>query len=252
LSGLTNVFRLAGVIFALSVARASAQGGPPMLTDDPGTPGNGHSETNIAITIDRASHETLLSAPAIDLNYGVGEHIQLNLETSLNILKRDDRGAVGGPGSASVAVKWRFCDEDRNGLAASIYPRLEWNTFQASVRRGLADDGTRLLLPVQVAHKIKTIDVDVELGALASTVGRSEWVYGIVGGAPITSTTYVMAEVHGSCRSTFERDILTFNFGLRQKLNASLNLIASVGTDVRGPSNERARLIGYFGAQLEY
>ena len=57
-----------------------AQGGPPMITDDPGTPGNGHWENNLAIAFEHRPNEWSIDAPAIDLNYGWGDHIQLTLQ----------------------------------------------------------------------------------------------------------------------------------------------------------------------------
>jgi hypothetical protein len=37
-----------GLLLLLTPLSAFAQGGPPMVTDDPGTPGDGHWEINIA------------------------------------------------------------------------------------------------------------------------------------------------------------------------------------------------------------
>ena len=51
-----------------------------MITDDPGTPGNGHWENNIAVIFEHRPDETSWDSPLIDLNYGVGEHIQLTLQ----------------------------------------------------------------------------------------------------------------------------------------------------------------------------
>jgi len=53
------------------------QGGPPMLTDDPGTPGPGKWEDNIAFAFEHRPGETFYDTPQFDLNYGVGDHIQL-------------------------------------------------------------------------------------------------------------------------------------------------------------------------------
>jgi hypothetical protein len=58
------------------------QGGPPLITDDPGTPGPGKWENNIAIAWEHRGDETSFDLPAIDLNYGVGERIQLTLQTA--------------------------------------------------------------------------------------------------------------------------------------------------------------------------
>jgi hypothetical protein len=233
-------------------AHARAQGGPPMITDDPGTPGNGHLEANIAATIERKSDEQSWELPVLDLNYGVGERIQLNFETSFTLLKRDDHGAIGGAGTSSAAVKWRFLDEATDGISMSMYPRVEWNVLQSSVRRGLVDDGTHVLLPVQVAHRFGIADVDLEIGSRLNSVGRCEWIYGVVAATSVTSTTEVMAELNGSARTSFDRDRLTVNAGLRQKLSSHLNLITSLGTDVRTAPGQRDTIVGYFGGQLEY
>jgi len=66
---------------------AFGQGGPPMITDDPGTPGNGKWENNLAIAFDNRPNETLIELPAIDLNYGLGDHVQLTLQTAPILLK---------------------------------------------------------------------------------------------------------------------------------------------------------------------
>jgi hypothetical protein len=243
------------LVIALGVSgarKARAQGGPPMLTDDPGTPGNGHTELNLAVTIERRADEQLWELPIVDMNYGVGERIQLNFETSFNALQRDDRGAVAGPGSTSVAIKWRFFDQGHDGFSVSTYPRIEWNTFPSSVHRGLVEDGTRGFLPMQIAHGFGPFDLDIEVGSLLSTIGRAEWVYGFVAGLPVTSKTNLMAELHGSARTNFNRDELTVNVGVRQKFNDSVALIASLGRDLRSPPGERIPLIGYLGMQLEF
>ena len=63
------------------------QGGPPMITDDPGTPGNCKWENNFAIAFEHRSGESAYDVPAIDLNYGVGNHIQLTLQTAPRVLQ---------------------------------------------------------------------------------------------------------------------------------------------------------------------
>src|SRR5436305_10403946 len=158
------------------------EGGPPMITDDPGTPGPGKWENNIAIAFVHRPHETAYDLPAIDLNYGVGEHIQLTLQGGPVLLKRSGHGLIGGLGGTEAAVKWRFLDEEKSGFDASMFPRVLFNITQSSVRRGLAEDGTRFQIPFQVAKAFGRFHTDAEFGPLASTLGRSEWIYGIVGG----------------------------------------------------------------------
>src|SRR6478672_1643063 len=113
------------------------QGGPPMITDDPGTPGNGKWETNLSVALEHRPGEALYDIPGIDLNYGVGEHLQLTLQGGPVLRKRSDHGAIGGLGGTEAAVKWRFLDEDKSGLDLSMFPRVIFNIEQSSVRRGL-------------------------------------------------------------------------------------------------------------------
>lgn len=222
-----------------------------MLTDDPGTPGNGKWENNIAFTFEHRPDGTLFDLPQFDLNYGAGDHIQLNFQTAPALLKRSDHGAVAGLSEVQPAVKWRFLDEDNVGFDASTYPRLFFNVMQSSVRRGLADPGTRFQIPFQVAKKFGPVELNVELGSVISTVGRSEWLYGIVGGYEISKAASVMAELHGTARTNFSRDVLTANIGLRYELTEHQILIVSLGHDLY--SNDEAKaFIGYFGMQLVY
>jgi len=54
------------VAFAIGALGARAQGGPPMITDDPGTPGNGKFEINLAGAFERRPQELSMDLPAID------------------------------------------------------------------------------------------------------------------------------------------------------------------------------------------
>ena len=222
-----------------------------MITDDPGTPGPGKWENNLAIAFSHLPNEWSIDTPAIDLNYGWGDHIQLTLQGGPTLVKRSDHGVIGGLGGTEAAVKWRFLDEDKSGFDMSMFPRIIFNITQSSVRRGLSEDGTRFQIPFQAAKTFGRWHLDGELGPLASTVGRSEWLYGIVGGFDVAKTTMAMAELHGTSRMNFTRDTLTINFGLRHDITKTRILILSLGHEIRA-AEEPTALIGYFGMQLLY
>jgi hypothetical protein len=235
-----------------SVARiAFGQGGPPMITDDPGTPGNGKWENNLAIIFEHRPNETSIDVPEVDLNYGVGDHIQLTLQNAPVLLKRSDHGLIGGLSSTEAAVKWRFLDESTSGFDMSMFPRVIFNIGESSVRRGLAEDGTRFQIPFQMAKTFGRWHADVEVGPRARTVGRSEWLDGIVCGFDVTKRTMLMAELHDESRMNFTRDALTLNFGLRHEFTENYILIVSMGHELRSPDQPTA-LIGYFGMQFVY
>jgi hypothetical protein len=222
-----------------------------MITDDPGTPGDKKWEINLAFAFEHRPDERSFDSPGIDLNYGVGEHIQLTLQGGPVLLKRSDHGLIGGLGGTEAAVKWRFLDEEKSGFDASMFPRVIFNITQSSVRRGLAEDGTRFQIPFQVAKTFGRFHADAEFGPLASTLGRSEWIYGIVGGMELAKTTMLMAELQGTSRMNFTRDVLTVNVGLRHQLTDARILIASIGHELRDPDQARS-FIGYLGVQFLY
>ena len=222
-----------------------------MITDDPGTPGPGKWEINLAIGLEQRADETSLNLPEIDLNYGVGEHIQLTLQTAPVLLKRTEHGPIGGLGGTETAVKWRFLDEETSGVDMSMFPRIIFNIQQSSARRGLAEDGTRFQIPFEIAKTFGRFHADAEFGPLGVSVGRSEWLYGVVGGYDVAKPTMLMAELQGTSRMNFTHDTLTVNFGLRHEITETRILILSVGHEIRSPDQPTA-LIGYFGVQLLY
>ena len=75
---------------------ARAQGGPPFKTDDPETPGNKHWEINFGWLGERSAGEGSYSVPDVDLNYGLGDRIQLKFE--LPIVIYEIRNSLGKPG----------------------------------------------------------------------------------------------------------------------------------------------------------
>ena len=85
------MFRHAGLATLLS-ACAFAQGGPPFLTDDPGTPGNKNWEINFGLIGDRNPSEGVYSVPEIDINYGIGGRGKLTYRVPLAVHESRDSG----------------------------------------------------------------------------------------------------------------------------------------------------------------
>src|ERR1700690_2544854 len=171
--------RLILVLFAVIVCPASAHAGPPILTDDTGTPGTGKWEANVGADVIKLHNETHYDIPVLDLNYGIGEHIQLNCSASWIVLDSRGEGAKSGLSNSEVAVKWRFLDEDKNGIAMSVYPRLIFNNPTSSADRGLVDSGTVYRLPVQLEKKVGIITINLEFGHDFHQRGGDQWLYGV-------------------------------------------------------------------------
>jgi hypothetical protein len=120
---------LAWIVLLLGcTAQVFAQGGPPLLTDDPGTPGNRNWEINIASTHFRSPGEREIEAPLLDINYGLGDRIQLKYEVPYLFDSDGDAPYRSAVGNSLIGVKWRFFQRsDEKGWNISTYPQLEMN-----------------------------------------------------------------------------------------------------------------------------
>jgi hypothetical protein len=98
---------------------AHAQGGPPFLTDDPETPGKHHWEINFGFIGDRNPGAGAYQVPDFDINYGLGDRLQLKYEIPIAIEETRAQPAtaatpatpgqvIGGLGENLLGIKWRF------------------------------------------------------------------------------------------------------------------------------------------------
>ena len=128
---------------------ALAQAGPPFLANDPGTPGNANWEINLAEMHTVARGSGTFQVPQIDLNFGVGERIQLTYE--IPYIVQDGAGQPGqtGWGNAFPGVKWRFLDHGEDGLQMSIFPQVQMNGSVHAREAGIAAAGPRTRRPGQ-------------------------------------------------------------------------------------------------------
>src|SRR5271167_3975473 len=73
------------LLMAALSGNAHAQGGPPFRTDDPETPGNKHWEINFGWIGDRNPAAGAYQVPDLDINYGLGNRVQLKYELPIAI-----------------------------------------------------------------------------------------------------------------------------------------------------------------------
>jgi hypothetical protein len=243
--------RLFAVLFALCFTTpqwAAAQGGPPMLTDDPDTPGAGVWEINTAYTEQRTNEEHLRSFPHVDFNYGLGEHIQLKFETGWVFADTPD-GVKSGLDDSLLGVKWRFLDQERAGLNMSVYPQLQVENNTNSASRGIAEPGPNLFLPVEVSGEFGKLKLVGEVGYQYFRAQENEWVVGVLGFLQASDNLELMAEVRSFSQKFLNQGDVVVNVGLRQRLSSKFRLLASVGTGLTNTPGATS-FIAYLGIQL--
>jgi len=245
------LFLLAVGVAALP-RRVVAQGGPPLLTDDPKTPGNGHWEINVAWTLSQKQNERLFAIPLIDINYGLGQHIQLKAEVPWLVLQERRGGTQSGIGSANLGVKWRFLDKDRHSFAMSTYPQLEIRTSASSVRRGLIEQSGELRLPVEISRELGPVTIDGEVGYQVVQREKDEVLYGLVVAGEVNKRLELVSEIHGTAKRNFAGNELIFNVGGRFKMSEHYTLLFSTGRSLGRAVTGRPTLLAYVGCQFNF
>lgn len=237
---------------AFAAGRAHAQGGPPLITDDPGTPGDGRWEINLGFAIEKLRSETLFEVPILDINYGLGERIQLKYEIPWLFLEEEAAATRSGLGNSEVGVKYRFLDEERYGVSMSVYPQFSFNNPTSSDERGLVNPGNELALPLQIARSAGPLELSLELGYSLIEHEEDAWIYGLAAAWPLSERFELLGEVHGVATRDFEEDVLVFNLGGTVELHENVSLLFSAGRSFHDSSATDPELLGYLGLQFRF
>lgn len=246
--------RIIALAFVLALpCRAFGQGGPPMITDDPGTPGDGNWEINIAWTIEHAGQSTVYESPLVDAAYGVGDRVQLKYEVPWVLAHESGLGSRDGLGNSNFGVKWRFFDAGADGWLISTFPQVEFrNPGSDSAERGLAEAGTTVLLPFQFERDFSSFAVNFDVGHVWHSAGAGEWFGGMAIGHEVSERLELMAELHADASAHVERSALTLNVGTRWAAAQHGTLLLSVGRDLHNHLGGHEAVVGYIGWQLAY
>jgi len=234
------------------VSSVHAQGGPPMITDDPGTPGNGMWEVNFLSTLDKSRSGRFFETPLADINYGVGNRLQLKFEVPLVASHESGEDTKFGLGNSKFGVKYRFLDEEKSGVDMSIYPQLEFNNPTNSVNRGLVERGMTFTMPLEVVKKVGPVELNSEVGYEMTQYGTDHVFAGLVVGRQVSKKVELAAEIYGESLRTFTEKEVLVNFGTRVKLSEKVGLMFSAGHTIRTPTGEGPHFIAAFGIQFNF
>ena len=226
-SPLFRTVSLALLIPALA-AIAHAQAGPPFRTDDPETPGNKHWEINFGWVGDRNAAAGAYQVPDFDINYGLGDRIQLKYELPIAIEEirplnatfeypAQQGNVLGGLGNSLMGVKWRFyqhhpgdnwigltkptnsqsATESLVDFSISTYPQLSLENPTRSVPRGIVPSGPDFLLPIEANARIGPIRIDGEVGYhFGNQALPQSWIRGLIVGHEFTERTEAYLELY--------------------------------------------------------
>jgi hypothetical protein len=233
---------------ALLPAHALAQGGPPLITDDPDTPGPGYWEINIATLLEKTRGQRRVEVPRIDLNYGVGRRIQLKFEMPWVAFQNEEQRTESGAGNATLGVKWRFMGQEGEKISWSIYPQLDFNTAHSSVTKGIEGEGRQFLMPSEITVEMFHFEVNGEVGRNFVENGPDSWIFGASTEGHVLPRLELLAEIHGERVDDESTELIVVGGG-RLKLTSRMIALMAIGHTVRSPDQD-ARTYAYVGLQL--
>jgi hypothetical protein len=241
-----------GILLFGNTSICRAQGGPPLITDDTGTPGNNNWEINVAATSElRHPASRQFETPLLDINYGIGKNIELNYQLPMLLSANRDETNEVGLGDFLVGVKWRFLDEEKAGLSASFFPQFTFNNPTSSVRRELVANDQDFLLPLELQKTVGPIEINFEAGPDFHFNTPNEWDYGLAIGHSFGALE-LLGEIHGTALDHFQEDDLVLNVGARYQIAEHYALLLSVGRSIHDDNTARATFLSYTGIQFTF
>jgi hypothetical protein len=228
--------------------QASAQAGPPLITNDPDTPGDGHWEINLAAAGAHGRDGWEIAEPDLDINYGLGERIQLSMHASWNHQRPNNEPWQSGAGPVELAVRWRFVDEERAGFSLAIQPHWASSWSAAARRRGLAPANDEFALPIQAARHFGNAIAGIEIGRNFIAHEPDEWQAGVFYSQDCPLAIRCLFEINAVSAPGSGPETVV-NFGARRNINEHLVLLASLGRQFSSAADSR-QTVFYLGLQF--
>jgi hypothetical protein len=241
-----------GVVLIIRCLPLLAEAGPPLLTDDPGTPERGHWEINTAFTYSETAHSRVV-APLMDVNYGVLEHLQFKFEIPWETTVASDSGnRRGGLGDSLIGFKYRFLDEEKHKVSMSFYPQLEFGLHSLSLSRERGRTTTTAILPFQVEKKFGPIRAGLDFGVELQNDDKPRNFAGLAIGHEFKERFELLAEIRQESGPNFRELNAIVNGGFRLKINKMISLLGSTGTAFKRANKDQPRLFSYFAVQFKF
>ncbi len=217
-------------IIILSAKSLFSQGSPPLLVDDTGTPGDGNWEINLVASLEHSDMVDEWEAPLFDINYGVGERLQLKVETPYLINKEENSKAEMGFEGLKFGVKYRFYGSDGEGTSISCYPQI-FSNFNNN-------DELELFLPVECHIQFEEIGLTGEIGH--GWIGNCSeiWETGIGFGYHYRDTEFLFEWHSGFGSILFELSEPMVNFGFVWDWMESSSLMFSIAKGIHNKKDE--------------
>jgi hypothetical protein len=238
------------LIFICFSLQTYGQGGPPMLTDDPGTVDKGHLEINSGITFEHSISESLFEFPFIDINYGVNGRQHINFEVPIVSRYVKGIGKQIGIGKFGFGTKFRFVDQDYARIDISTHPAYSFVLSNKAVDKGIIDEGAEFFIPIEIQKDFNKNILGIELGRLINIRSQDLWTYGALYAREFNPQINAAVEINGNSSTTFNETTLYLNLGARMTMTQRFKILLSAGKSIVLPEGAEDIYIGYLALQI--
>jgi hypothetical protein len=188
--------------------------------------------------------------PDVDINYGVGDRIQLTYESAWLRVRNGTNAPQYGMEQSNPGVKWRFYGSEEKGFGISVFPQAFINNPNHAFQRGITPPGDSFLMPIEFTKKSGPVDINWEVGYSAVHLGPAGWIAGFVVGHDMTKNLEMDAEFYSLGTFNNSRNQQTLAVGARYKLRPPFILLLMAGRSVAPAQNGQPFFVGYFGIQI--
>jgi len=222
---------------------------PASATEDTDTVGPRGWENNLGVSAERQQGSWRYGVPEAELNYGVGQRLQLMLGLPYVRVREPDGARTSGFGNISTGAKWRFWEDEERGTALAIFPQLSWNSSSSTARRGLESRGYSVLLPMIAGYRRGDTGWYAEFGRNFVQEEPHEWQAGLKVLHQCLPQLECRAELEHS-RVPRDGGQTTVSVGGKWLLQEGLVLNMSAGRDIAGAREGRRSVVMYIGLQF--
>ncbi|MBL9215037.1 MAG: hypothetical protein JNG83_06135 [Opitutaceae bacterium] len=246
-------YRLALTLALLSLTCGKLTAGPPLLTQDTGTPGAGQWEVNLAWVQAERPGARERAQPLVDVNYGPTERTQLKYEIAWLSLAEEGAPTLRGMSASIIGWKWRAWADEAAGWSASVFPQLEFRTpGSSSPEKGLAPDETRWRLPCAVQWDGEQLSLFAEVGREMASRTEGGWYAGLALVLVVLGGIELAAELNWNGDHGLHRTELIGNLAALVPVTRHAGLALSLGREFHNHNAPRATLIATLGCQLTF
>jgi hypothetical protein len=239
---------LIGIFISFTIS-AAALAGPPFRTDDPEPVEYRHWEVYIASqgSVDR--DETSLTAPHIEVNYGIYPNVQLHLIAPFAYVKPEGEPSHYGYTDIELGAKIRFIQESTWRPQVGIFPLIVLPTGDKD--RGLGTGKVQAFFPLWMQKSWGPWKTYGGGGYWINpgSGNKNYWFLGWEVQRDITKYLTLGAEIfYQSASEEGGKSDVGFNVGTIINFSDLHHLLLSVGRDFSGPNN----FSFYIGYQLTF